>query len=66
MQKPVPITEAYLNADNEMEKTPPAMTEVQAAELRQLCERLDEPFDASLNEEQAAERIRLLKQRDAA
>ena len=66
MQKPVPIAEAHLNADNGMDKAPPAMTEVQAAELRQLCERLDEPFDGSLNQEEAAERIRLLKERDGA
>ncbi len=38
-----------------------AMTDEQAAELRDLCDRLGEEFDTSLNKEQAAERIRALK-----
>ncbi len=37
------------------------MTPEQTAELRALCEDLDEPFDASLTERQAAERIDALK-----
>ncbi|SDE85504.1 DUF3072 domain-containing protein [Limimaricola pyoseonensis] len=37
------------------------MTEEQAAELRQLCERTGEEFDTSLTEAQAVERIDALR-----
>ncbi len=37
------------------------MTEVQAAELRRLCESRDEAFDATLTREQADARIAALK-----
>ena len=37
------------------------MTEVQAVELRELCERLGEPFDAELTQAQARTRIGHLK-----
>ena len=40
------------------------MTEVQAAKLRELCEKHDEPFDGNLTEVQASERIEYLESRD--
>ncbi len=39
------------------------LTEVQAVELRDLCERLGEPFDAKLSQRQADARIRELRAR---
>lgn len=39
------------------------MTERQAAYLRELTERLDEPFDAALTKQQAKNRIRALEDR---
>jgi len=39
------------------------MTEVQAVELRELCDRLDEPFDAELTQRQADARLGELRRR---
>ena len=39
------------------------MTEVQAVELRELCRKLDEPFDAELTRRQAETRLRELSAR---
>lgn len=39
------------------------MTEVQAARLRELCDKLDEPFDANLTKDQADRRIEALEAR---
>jgi hypothetical protein len=39
------------------------LTEVQAVELRELCEQLGEPFDAELTRWQAEVRIRALRAR---
>ena len=39
------------------------MTEVQAAKLRDLCEKTGEKFDTALTQDQAAERIEFLKKR---
>lgn len=39
------------------------MTDEQACRLRDLCDELGEPFDASLTEQQAVERIRVLRGR---
>ena len=39
------------------------MTEVQAVELRELCQKLGEPFDAELTQRQADTRIRELRGR---
>jgi hypothetical protein len=39
------------------------MTEVQAVELRELCDRLDEPFDAELTQRQADARIAVLRRK---
>jgi hypothetical protein len=39
------------------------MTEVQAVELRELCQKLGEPFDAELTQRQAGTRIRELRGR---
>ena len=65
MQKPVDIAQANLNMDPTYD-APAPMTEAQEAELKALCDRLDEPFDNSLTQQQARERIRLLEHRDAA
>ena len=37
------------------------MTEIQAAELRQLAETANEPFDGNLTEQQAEERLEYLR-----
>lgn len=48
----------------ESAETPGArMTEVQAAELRRLCDELGEEYDASLSEAQAHDRIETLRAR---
>jgi hypothetical protein len=39
------------------------MTDVQAVELRELCQQLDEPFDAELTQAQASMRIAHLRER---
>lgn len=39
------------------------MTEEQASRLRSLCERVGEPFDPSLSEEEASERIEQLEEK---
>ena len=38
------------------------MTEKQAVQLRELCAELDEPFDDSLSERQAARRIAAMEE----
>ena len=40
------------------------MSEQQAAELRELCEKHDEPFDGNLTRREAEQRIESLKARD--
>lgn len=55
------VAEKNLNMDPHYDAHAP-ITEVQAAKLRQLCERLDEPFDGNLDQQQAVERIRLLEE----
>ncbi|EKE44765.1 hypothetical protein OCGS_1148 [Oceaniovalibus guishaninsula JLT2003] len=40
------------------------MTEVQAVRLRELCQKLDEPFDGNLTQAQADARIEALENRD--
>ncbi|SLN42746.1 DUF3072 domain-containing protein [Pseudooctadecabacter jejudonensis] len=54
------VAQANLNMDPDYDANAP-MTEVQAAELRALCEKLDEPFDTALNQRQAMERIGALQ-----
>lgn len=56
------VAEKNLNMDPEYEPDAP-MSEKQAARLRQLCEKLDEPFDTALNQQQTEERIRQLEER---
>ncbi|WP_296418710.1 DUF3072 domain-containing protein [Pseudooctadecabacter sp.] len=56
------VAEANLNLDPHYDADAP-MTEVQAAKLRQLCDKLDEPFDGALTQQQAVERIRFLEDR---
>lgn len=58
------VAEKNLNLDPNYDADAP-MTEVQSAKLRQLCDKLDEPFDGNLNQKQAAERIDALEDRDA-
>ena len=41
------------------------MTEEQAARLKSLCDKAGEPFDTSLTQAQAAERIEVLEARSA-
>ncbi|MFQ6549701.1 DUF3072 domain-containing protein [Aestuariibius sp. 2305UL40-4] len=61
----IPPTKSVIDdPDAEAAESPDAeMTEKQAAELRKLCEQLDEPFDATLTEAQARERIIELRER---
>jgi hypothetical protein len=56
------VTEKNLNIDPEYDPDAP-MSEKQAARLRELCEKLDEPFDTALNQRQTEERIRQLEKR---
>lgn len=55
-----PIGGAVLSGRREDAEEP--MTEAQAAELRDLCDRTGEPFDTSLTREQADARIAALKE----
>ena len=55
------VVSTHLRPDGEIDEDKP-MTEVQAAQLRALCEALDEPFDTSLNQHQAAKRIAALEE----
>ncbi len=54
-----PIGGAVLSGRREDADDP--MTDAQAAELRDLCERTGEPFDTGLTREQADARIEALK-----
>ncbi|SFH14048.1 Protein of unknown function [Palleronia marisminoris] len=55
-----PIAGAVVGTD-EVRGDDEQMTEEQAAHLRQLCEKHDEPFDANLTRRQANERIDALE-----
>ena len=55
-----PVAGGVLSGRREDAEDP--MTEAQAAELRQLCEARDEPFDRALTREQADARIAALKE----
>lgn len=59
----IPPTKTVLDErEAETDQGPDApMTEAQAIELRQLCEELEQPFDASLSEAEAHDRIEALK-----
>ncbi|MBJ3762607.1 DUF3072 domain-containing protein [Maribius pontilimi] len=54
-----PIAGAVASGENPDGNAP--MTDKQAAELRQLCEKHDEAFDGTLTQDQAAARIEMLK-----
>lgn len=54
-----PVGGAVVGGDDPRDEEP--MTEVQAAELRELCEAKGEAMDASLTQRQASERIAALK-----
>lgn len=54
-----PIGGAVVGGDDPRDEQP--MTDIQATELRQLCEQKDEPMDTNLTQRQARERIATLK-----
>ena len=56
-----PIAGAVESGQNPKGNEP--MTDRQAAELRELCEKHDEPFDGHLTQDQAEARIAALKDR---
>lgn len=54
-----PVGGAVVGGDDPRDEQP--ITDIQATELRQLCEEKDEPMDTNLTQRQAKERIAALK-----
>jgi len=59
----IPPSKAIIADPDDTERDDKQMTDKQAAELRELCARLDEPFDAMLTQTQADARIAALRDR---